>query len=248
MAPDVPLVFPRSTRRRLRNRPRGIVANANCTVMAMIWRSRRCTGVRAARARWRPTRRPRRRPVRIDTRTTSSARWPATGSSAPGPGNVRQAVATTSARSGPARGSTWCPGPARSPRSAGGPRSSSCATSPQDPRDGRPLKVSATCVRVPVVTGHSTLCTRSSAPRWNAEGARQVLRNAPGVTWSTIPRPASSRCRSTRSAPIRPGSAASGGRWTTAGPRSLRHRRQHAQGRRAHTVQIAELLATEVGR
>jgi len=43
------------------------------------------------------------------------------------------------------------------------------------------LKVSATCVRVPVVTGHSVAVHAVFAAEVNAEGARQVLRNAPGV-------------------------------------------------------------------
>src|SRR4029434_4555022 len=36
MEPDVPLVVPEVNQEAMRDRPRGIVANANCTVMAMI--------------------------------------------------------------------------------------------------------------------------------------------------------------------------------------------------------------------
>jgi aspartate-semialdehyde dehydrogenase len=43
------------------------------------------------------------------------------------------------------------------------------------------LKVSATCVRVPVVTGHSIAVHAVFGSEVDAEGARQVLRNAPGV-------------------------------------------------------------------
>ncbi|SDT75235.1 aspartate-semialdehyde dehydrogenase [Actinoplanes derwentensis] len=43
------------------------------------------------------------------------------------------------------------------------------------------LKVSATCVRVPVVTGHSIAVHAVFASEVTADGARQVLRNAPGV-------------------------------------------------------------------
>jgi aspartate-semialdehyde dehydrogenase len=43
------------------------------------------------------------------------------------------------------------------------------------------LKVSATCVRVPVVTGHSVAVHAVFAAEVTADGARQVLRNAPGV-------------------------------------------------------------------
>ncbi|TDB79666.1 aspartate-semialdehyde dehydrogenase, partial [Micromonospora fluostatini] len=43
------------------------------------------------------------------------------------------------------------------------------------------LKVSATCVRVPVVTGHSVAVHAVFATEVDAEEAREVLRNAPGV-------------------------------------------------------------------
>jgi aspartate-semialdehyde dehydrogenase len=43
------------------------------------------------------------------------------------------------------------------------------------------LKVSATCVRVPVVTGHSVAIHAVFGSEVDAEGAREVLRHAPGV-------------------------------------------------------------------
>jgi aspartate-semialdehyde dehydrogenase len=43
------------------------------------------------------------------------------------------------------------------------------------------LKVSATCVRVPVVTGHSIAVHAVFGSELTAEDARAVLRNAPGV-------------------------------------------------------------------
>ena len=43
------------------------------------------------------------------------------------------------------------------------------------------LKVSATCVRVPVVTGHSVAVHAVFAAELDADGARAVLKNAPGV-------------------------------------------------------------------
>ena len=43
------------------------------------------------------------------------------------------------------------------------------------------LKVSATCVRVPVVTGHSVAVHAVFGSEVDADGAREVLRNAPGV-------------------------------------------------------------------
>jgi aspartate-semialdehyde dehydrogenase len=41
--------------------------------------------------------------------------------------------------------------------------------------------VSATCVRVPVVTGHSIAIHAVFGTEVDAEGAREVLRHAPGV-------------------------------------------------------------------
>lgn len=43
------------------------------------------------------------------------------------------------------------------------------------------LKVSATCVRVPVVTGHSVAVHATFGTEIDADGAREVLRHAPGV-------------------------------------------------------------------
>ena len=43
------------------------------------------------------------------------------------------------------------------------------------------LKVSATCVRVPVVTGHSVAVHAVFGAEVDAEGAREALRHAPGV-------------------------------------------------------------------
>ena len=95
------------------------------------------------------------------------------------------------------------------------------------------LKVSATCVRVPVVTGHSVAVHAVFATEVDAEGAREVLRNAPGVILvddpaaGEFPMPIDAvgtdpswvgRIRRVARRPAR------------AGP--LRHRRQPAQGRR----------------
>jgi aspartate-semialdehyde dehydrogenase len=44
------------------------------------------------------------------------------------------------------------------------------------------IRVSATCVRVPVVTGHSEAVNVQTREELSAERARQLLREAPGVT------------------------------------------------------------------
>ena len=95
------------------------------------------------------------------------------------------------------------------------------------------LKVSATCVRVPVVTGHSVAVHAVFGSEVDAEGAREVLRNAPGVILvddpaaGEFPMPIDAvgtdpswvgRIRRVAGRPARAG--------------LLRHRRQPAQGRR----------------
>ncbi len=52
---------------------------------------------------------------------------------------------------------------------------------PQDPRTCPDLKVSATCVRVPVVTTHSLSVHARFGHEVDADEAREVLRDAPGV-------------------------------------------------------------------
>src|SRR5262249_2078173 len=51
------------------------------------------------------------------------------------------------------------------------------------------LKVSATCVRVPVVTGHSVAIHAVFGTEVSAEGAREALRNAPCVILVDDPAP-----------------------------------------------------------
>ena len=113
--------------------------------------------------------------------TTSSPRSPATGRSAPAPATYGRRSATTWARSRPRWRSTWCPGPARS-RDGGWSSEEMKIRNESRKILGLPdLKVSATCVRVPVVTGHSVAVHAVFATEVDAEGAREALRNAPGV-------------------------------------------------------------------
>jgi aspartate-semialdehyde dehydrogenase len=51
------------------------------------------------------------------------------------------------------------------------------------------LAVSGTCVRVPVFTGHSLSINAEFDRPLTAERARELLEDAPGVTWSDVPTP-----------------------------------------------------------
>ncbi|GIJ39509.1 aspartate-semialdehyde dehydrogenase [Micromonospora andamanensis] len=183
MDPDVPLVVPEINPEQLRNRPRGIVANANCTTLAMI--------VAVA-----PLHR------EYGLRELVLASYQAVSGAGQGgadalhdqlakvagdrllgsrTGDVRQAV-----------GDDLGPFPAPLALNvvpwagslADGGWSSEEMKMRNESRKilGLPdLKVSATCVRVPVVTGHSVAVHAVFATEIDADGARGVLRNAPGV-------------------------------------------------------------------
>ena len=184
MERDVPLVVPEVNQDALRHRPRGIVSNANCTTMAMIMAiaplhreyglrelvlaSYQAVVRRRADRRGHPARPAQqggRRPV---------ARLP------PGqrPAGGRRRPRPVPGAAGAQRGALV------RRRSADDGWSSEELKLRNESRKilGLPdLKVSATCVRVPVVTGHSIAVHAVFGSEVDAEGAREVLRNAPGV-------------------------------------------------------------------
>ena len=183
MEKDVPLVVPEVNREALRHRPRGIVANANCTTMAMIvaigplhdeygLRELVLASYQAASGAGQ---------IGVDTLHDQLSKVAGDRTLGSRPGNVRQAVgddlgpfpAPLALNVVPWSGSLVADG-----------WSSEELKMRNESRKilGLPdLKVSATCVRVPVVTGHSVAVHAVFAAEVNAEGARQVLRNAPGV-------------------------------------------------------------------
>ena len=181
---DVPLVVPEINPEQVRNRPKGIIANANCTTLAMIvaiaplhreygLRELVLASYQAVSGAGQ---------VGVDTLLRPARpRSPATARSARARATSGRRSATTSARSRRRWRSTWCRGPARC---ADGGWSSEELKMRNESRKilGLPdLKVSATCVRVPVVTGHSVAVHAVFGTEVDAEGAREVLRNAPGV-------------------------------------------------------------------
>ena len=184
MDPDVPLVVPEINPEQARKRPKGIIANANCTTLAMIvavaplhreygLRELVLASYQAVSGAGK---------VGVDTLLSQispgGAGDPSLGSRT---GNVRQAV-----------GDNLGPFPAPLALNvvpwAGSVRDGGWSSEELKMRNesrkilGLPdLKVSATCVRVPVVTGHSVAIHAVFGSEVDADGAREVLRNAPGV-------------------------------------------------------------------
>jgi aspartate-semialdehyde dehydrogenase len=183
MDPDVPLVVPEINPEQLRNRGKGIIANANCTTLAMIvavaplhreygLRELVLASYQAVSGAGK---------IGVDTllsQVDKVAGQPALGSRT---GNVRQAV-----------GDDLGPFPAPLVLNvvpwAGSLKDAGWSSEELKMRNesrkilGLPdLKVSATCVRVPVVTGHSVAVHAVFGSEVDAEGARDVLRHAPGV-------------------------------------------------------------------
>ncbi len=183
MDPDIPLVVPEINPEQVRNRPKGIIANPNCTTLAMI--------VAIA---------PLHREYGLKELVLASYQA-VSGAGAQGvetlydqivkvagdrqlgtrTGNVRHAV-----------GEDLGPFPAPLALNvvpwAGSLKDQGWSSEELKMRNesrkilGLPdLKVSATCVRVPVVTGHSVAVHAVFGSEVDAGGAREVLRGAPGV-------------------------------------------------------------------
>jgi aspartate-semialdehyde dehydrogenase len=183
MEPDVPLVVPEINPEQVRNRPRGIIANPNCTTLAMIpaigalhreygLRELVVASYQAASGAGQSG---------VDTLLNQVAK--VTGDRALGSrvGNVRQAI-----------GDDLGPFPAPLALNvvpwAGSLRDAGWSSEELKVRNesrkilGLPdLKVSATCVRVPVVTGHSLAIHAVFGSEVDADNARDVLGRAPGV-------------------------------------------------------------------
>jgi aspartate-semialdehyde dehydrogenase len=183
MDPDVPLVVPEINPEAARNRPKGIIANANCTTLAMIvavaplhqeygLRELVLASYQAVSGGGKPG---------VDAllgQIAKVANNPAMGSHT---GNVRQAI-----------GDDLGPFPAPVALNvvpwAGSVRDGGWSSEELKMRNesrkilGLPdLKVSATCVRVPVVTGHSVAIHAVFGTEVDADAAREVLQKAPGV-------------------------------------------------------------------
>jgi aspartate-semialdehyde dehydrogenase len=180
---DVPLVVPEINPEQVRNRPKGIIANANCTTLAMIvavaplhreygLRELVVASYQAVSGAGK---------AGVDSLLDQLERVSGDRSLGSRSGNVRQAV-----------GDDLGPFPAPlalnivpwSGYLADAGWSSEEMRVRNETRKilGLPdLKVSATCVRVPVVTGHSVAVHAVFGSEVDAGDARDVLRHAPGV-------------------------------------------------------------------
>ena len=183
MDPDVPLVVPEINPEQARNRPQGIISNANCTTLTMIiaiaplhreygLKELVISSYQAVSGAGK---------VGIDIlreQIRRVSRDPGLGSRS---GDVRQAI-----------GDDLGPFPAPLVFNvvpwAGTLREAGWSSEELKLRNesrkilGLPdLKVSSTCVRVPVVTGHSVAVHAVFGVEVDAEDAQEVLRHAPGV-------------------------------------------------------------------
>ncbi|WP_433052939.1 aspartate-semialdehyde dehydrogenase [Dactylosporangium sp. CS-033363] len=183
MDPDVPLVVPEINPEQVRNRPKGIIANGNCTTLTMIVALsplHREYGLKElVLASYQAV-----SGAGQDGVTTLLDQLERVGGDrtlGSRSGNVRRAV-----------GDDLGPFPAPLALNvvpwAGSLREAGWSSEELKLRNesrkilGLPdLKVSATCVRVPVVTGHSVAVHAVFGMEVDAEGAREVLRHAPGV-------------------------------------------------------------------
>jgi aspartate-semialdehyde dehydrogenase len=180
---DVPLVVPEINPEQVRNRPKGVIANANCSTLSMIvaiaplhreygLRELVLASYQAVSGAGQ---------AGVDTLHDQLSKIAGDRVLGSRPGNVRQAV-----------GDDLGPFPAPMALNvvpwAGSLRDGGWSSEELKLRNesrkilGLPdLKVSATCVRVPVVTGHSVAVHAVFGTEVDAEGAREALRNAPGV-------------------------------------------------------------------
>ncbi|WP_034266524.1 aspartate-semialdehyde dehydrogenase [Actinospica robiniae] len=182
MDPDVPLVVPEVNPAAARQRPRGIISNPNCTTLSMI------VAMGALHAEFGLTKlvvssyqaASGAGQAGIDTLRDQLAKVSATPNLGTAPGDLRRAVGDL--------------GPFPAPLAlnvvpwAGSLKDDGWSSEELKVRNesrkilGLPeLKVSATCVRVPVITTHSLAVHASFEREITADQARAVLRDAPGI-------------------------------------------------------------------
>ena len=182
MDPEVPLVVPEVNASAVANRPRGIIANPNCTTLSMIV-------VLGALHR-----------VYELTEVVAASYQAASGAGQAGIDTLRdQLVKVAGSPSlgnapGDIRGTIGDLGPFPAPLAlnvvpwAGSLKDDGWSSEELKVRNesrkilGLPaLKVAMTCVRVPVITTHSVAVHAAFAKPVDVAGAHEVLRDAPGV-------------------------------------------------------------------
>jgi aspartate-semialdehyde dehydrogenase len=181
MDPDVPLVVPEVNAAAARNRPKGIIANPNCTTMTMV------VVLGALHQRY-----------GLSSLVASSYQA-ASGAGQPGVDTLRAQMAKVAGTNlgthpGDLRGVVGDLGPFPAPLAlnvvpwAGSLKDDGWSSEELKIRNesrkilGLPgLRVSATCVRVPVVTTHSVALHATFENEVTVAGAHEILRAAPGV-------------------------------------------------------------------
>ena len=190
MDPDVPLVVPEVNPEAVARRPMGIIANPNCTTLTMM------AALGALHRRWRLT------------ELVVASYQAASGAGKPGvdrlraelavvagddtlgtaPGDVRRAVAEALDQGVDGRSPFGAPLAMNVVPFAGSAKEDGWSSEELKVRNESrkilgigDLKVSATCVRVPVVTTHSLAVHATFAEELTADDARAELEQAPGV-------------------------------------------------------------------
>src|SRR2546421_389372 len=181
MDPDVPLVVPEVNAHAARVRPRGIISNPNCTTLSMI------VALGALHAEFGLT------------ELIVSSYQAASGAGQPGIDTLREQLTKVAGshlgtQPGDVRRAVGDFGPFPAPLAlnvvpwAGSLKEDGWSSEELKVRNesrkilGLPdLRVTATCVRVPVITTHSLSVHARFVQEVDADGAREVLRDAPGV-------------------------------------------------------------------
>src|SRR4029450_287556 len=184
MDPDVPLVVPEVNSAEVTNRPRGIIANPNCTTLSMIvvlgalHHAYQLTDVVAASHQVASPSGPAQAGIDpLRDQLTKVAASPTLGTS---PGDIRGAIGDLGPFAAPLALNVipW----------AGSLKDDGWSSEELKVRNesrkilGIPdLRVSATCVRVPVITTHSLAVHATFAGEVSVEAARKVLAGQPTV-------------------------------------------------------------------
>ena len=182
MDPDVPLVVPEVNAAAAKDRPRGIISNPNCTTLSMI------VVLGALHRKW-----------GLEDLVVASYQA-ASGAGQAGIDSLRSQVAlvagspTVGSRAGDVRELIADSGPFPAPLAynvvpwAGSLKDDGYSSEELKVRNesrkilGLPnLRVAATCVRVPVITTHSLAVHARFAEPVDADVARRVLNDSPGV-------------------------------------------------------------------
>ncbi|GAA3760749.1 aspartate-semialdehyde dehydrogenase [Spinactinospora alkalitolerans] len=182
MDPDVPLVVPEVNAEQTRNRPRGIISNPNCTTLSMI------VAIGALH-----------RAYGLDQLVVSSYQA-ASGAGQEGVDTLHDQIEkaatdrTLGSRAGDVRAAVGELGPFPAPLAmnvvpwAGSLKDDGWSSEELKVRNESrkilglsDLKVSATCVRVPVITTHALAVHATFERDVDAGAARELLASAPGV-------------------------------------------------------------------